>query len=179
MKQEIAIRKKDVQRLFKVITGIAKKIVCVDIDNTLANVNLEIEKLGFSINRYPAKIKENFWVAHDGLSILKNAQPIQETLSLVRLLERMEAEVVFATARSPELADVTEHWLIRHQLTGPVFYVHNKILVEADVYIEDSPLEIERLLDMDRIVLIPEWPYNRKVAHKNSISYKVGGITNV
>ena len=34
------------------------KIIAVDIDNTLANVNRELIRLGYSIKKYPAKLPE-------------------------------------------------------------------------------------------------------------------------
>jgi uncharacterized HAD superfamily protein len=149
------------------------KIVCVDIDNTLANINFLLKKLGYSIKKYPAKLPAGFWETHTGIKLLQEAQPIPETIAVINLFRDAGAEVVFATARGPELARITEEWLTAHRLEGEVFYVHSKTLVEADVYVEDSPQEIRRILKLGSKVLVPEWPYNR-ISHRNIINYRIG-----
>lgn len=174
--EEIAVKRECFARYMRVMSGISGKIVCVDIDNTIANTNEELARMGYNTNRYPAKeINGEFWFSRDGLAALVKAKPIRETLSIIKLMEKMKAEVVFATARHIALAHTTENWLAQYQLSKPVFYVHNKLLVEADVYIEDSPAEIEGLIKVGKTVLVPEWPYNAGIRHKNIIHYWISG----
>ncbi len=149
------------------------KIIAVDIDNTLANVNRELIRLGYSIKKYPAKLPRGFWETKDGIRLLQNARPIPETVALINLFRDAGAEVIYGTARSPIMRDITESWLISNGLEGEVFYVHNKTLIEADIYVEDSPQEIKRILKLGAKVIVPEWPYNRAF-HKNVINYRIG-----
>lgn len=157
----------------KLLSKAKGRIVCVDMDNTLADINSGLKKLGYNTKKYPAKLPAGFWNTHVGFKLLQEAQPIPETIAVINLLRDAGAEVVFATARNPELARITEEWLTAHRLEGEVFYVHSKTLVEADVYVEDSPQEIRRILKLGSKVLVPEWPYNR-IIHRNIISYRIG-----
>jgi hypothetical protein len=173
---KITVREEELNSAVHLLRSTAGKIVCVDIDNTLANINAELKKMGYRIDRYPNKeLNRDFWFGYDGQSAMIKAKPITETLALTEYISAMQAEVVLATARHPALAKMTEDWLARYGLVYPVFYVHNKLLVEADVYIEDNPAEIKALLKADRSVFVPEWPYNAGIRHKNIIHYTIGG----
>jgi hypothetical protein len=173
---DIIVREEELNSAVHLLRSTAGKIVCIDIDNTLANTNAELKRMGYCTDKYPnKKLNEDFWFGYDGQSAMVKAKPITETLSLAEYISAMQAEVVLATTRHPALAKITEDWLTRYRLVYPVFYVHNKLLIEADVYIEDNPAEIKTLLRADRPVFIPEWPYNAGIRHKNVIHYTIGG----
>jgi uncharacterized HAD superfamily protein len=174
--REIKVRQTDISRYLSVMSNIRRKIVCVDIDNTIANTNTELERMGHDVKKYPnPKLGEDFWFSREGLTVLTKAEPIRETMSVVRLMDKLGAEIIFATARHIALARITEEWLARYRLAKPVFYVHSKLLAEADVYIEDSPAEIRRLLQAGLTVLVPEWPYNNSFDSSNLIHYMITG----
>jgi hypothetical protein len=174
--REIKVRQTDIGRYLSVISNIRHKIVCVDIDNTIANTNKELSRMGHDVKRYPnPKLGEDFWFSREGLTAMTKAEPIRETISVVRLMDKLGAEIVFATARHIALARITEEWLAKHQLAKPVFYVHNKLSMEADVYIEDSPAEISQLLEAGLTVLAPEWPYNNNLDSSSLVYYAIGG----
>lgn len=152
------------------------KIVCIDLDNTLVNVNDQLKAQGYSIRRYPAKLPHNFWKTQTGIKILRDAQPIPETIALINLFRGAGAEIIFGTARDIEHREITEKWLARHCLEGEVYYVPNKAILEADIYVDDSPQEIERLVRIGAKVIVPEWPYNRQITDRNIISYRRRGF---
>jgi hypothetical protein len=177
--REIKVRQTDIGRYLSVISNIRHKIVCVDIDNTIANTNKELARMGHDVRSYPnPKLGEDFWFSREGLTVLTKAEPIRETISVIRLMDKLGAEIVFATARHIALARITEEWLSKYRLTKPVFYVHNKLSMEADVYIEDSPAEISCLLKAGLTVLAPEWSYNNNFSGSNLVYYAIGGNNN-
>lgn len=151
------------------------KLVCIDIDNTLANVNRELEKLGYNIDIYPNPfIDKNFWLNFEGQMLLFNAQPITTTLAIMNTIyTNFDVEIFFATARPLELIDITYAWLIKNNILGEVYFTENKLQIDADIYIEDDPFTIEKLLKNQKTVLIPSWSYNRHIKHPSAIHYDI------
>lgn len=154
------------------------RLVCVDIDNTLANVNKELNKLGYDINIYPNPfIDKKFWLNFEGQMLLFNAELITTTLAIINsIYTNFNTEIFFATARPLELMDITYAWLIKNNILGEVYFTENKLQIDADIYLEDDPFIIEKLLENQKTVLIPKWSYNRHIEHTSAIHYDISRI---
>ncbi|MGH2331798.1 hypothetical protein [Thermoanaerobacter mathranii] len=151
------------------------KLVCVDIDNTLANVNAELKKLGYDISIYPNPyIDKNFWLNFEGQMLLFNAEIIKTTSAIINsIYNNFDVEIFFATARPLELIDITYAWLIKNNILSEIYFTQNKVQLDADIYIEDDPVTIETLLKNGKTVLIPRWKYNSHIEHPLAIHYSI------
>jgi antitoxin component YwqK of YwqJK toxin-antitoxin module len=151
------------------------KLVCVDIDNTLANVNAELEKLGYDISIYPNPyIDKNFWLNFEGQMLLLNAEIIKTTLAIISsIYTNFNIEIFFATTRPLDLIDITYAWLIKNNILSEVYFTQNKLQLDADIYIEDDPAVIETLLKNNKTVLVPRWEYNSHIEHPLAIHFSI------
>jgi len=151
------------------------KLVCVDIDNTLANVNNELKKLGYDINIYPNPFIDNdFWLNFEGQMLLFNAELIKTTLAILNTLyHNFDVEIFFATSRPLDLIDITYAWLIKNNIMADVYFTKNKPQLDADIYIEDEPTTIEKLINLQKTVLVPKWPYNAHIESPLAIHYDI------
>ncbi|HHY79084.1 MAG TPA: hypothetical protein GX516_01745 [Thermoanaerobacter sp.] len=153
---------KELNKFLRMLYTIPGKIVAVDIDNSLINVNKELERLGYDINLYPnPELTEDFWTSREGVDILLNAELISITVNFAASFIKLGAEVVFVTSRSEELKLLTEEWLQKYFPGFEVYFTKEKHLLDADIYLEDDPQQIQKIISLNKTVLIPEWPYNR------------------
>lgn len=150
-----------------------KQVMVVDICNTLANVNEQLERLGFDIRQYPAAVPGE--VFHKGDVFLK-ANPINETIFMLRMMA-IRYEVVYLTARSFSSREITLQWLEKHDCPsgrvhhtlgykkGDFFRHFMKSGMKVEAVFEDSPQEIEsiRTVAPDVKIYIPRWHYNEHV----------------
>lgn len=159
------------RKYLNLLKKVDRKIVCVDIDNTICDTNSELAKLGlFDVTKYPAPIPEDFWTSEKGLGIYSTARPIKNTLRIAATLASLGATVTIATKRPPSALATTLNWFIKNkipqifypqdQAVPQIMFVNTKLEAEADIYIEDDPTEIQKLIDNNKIVLVPEWHYN-------------------
>ncbi|SHF76846.1 hypothetical protein SAMN02746089_02524 [Caldanaerobius fijiensis DSM 17918] len=149
------------------------KIVVCDIDNTVADVNGVLRRLGYDTSVYPnPELNDDFWLSFKGVEILMKAKPFVNTLYMVVGLQNAGAEVCFATARNRYLMPATYIWLARNGVkSDTVYFTPDKLSLEGDVYVEDDPAQIKRLLSAGKTVLIPEQFYNKGIEHKNAIYF--------
>ncbi|ERM91244.1 hypothetical protein O163_11470 [Caldanaerobacter subterraneus subsp. yonseiensis KB-1] len=169
-------RIKDLDKFMKLLYTMDKKIVAVDIDNTLVNVNGELEKRGYDINIYPhPDLTEKFWESLEGIKILYNAKPIISTIKTVNTFINFGAEVVIVTSRNIKLKKLTEDWIKRYHEGEPkIYFTKEKHQLDADIYVEDDPAQITKLITLGKTVVIPEWPYNQQFKDiNNTIYYKI------
>ncbi|MDI3519238.1 MAG: hypothetical protein PWQ34_1385 [Caldanaerobacter sp.] len=167
---------KDLPKFLNLLYNAEGKIVAFDIDNTLINVNKRLEEIGYNTVLYPnPKLTENFWTTVEGTNILLGAEPILSSLKLLITFLNLGAEVVFATSRSMELKSLTERWVEKYFPGFEVYFTKEKHLLKADIYLEDDPQQIQKLLSLNKTVLIPEWPYNLGLfeTFKNAIYYSI------
>ncbi|WP_028991443.1 5' nucleotidase, NT5C type [Thermoanaerobacter thermocopriae] len=169
-------RVKDLDKFIKLLYTMEGKIIAVDIDNTLANVNSELEKRGYSTNVYPhPELTEKFWETLEGITTLYNAKPIFSTIKTVNTFINFGAEVVIVTSRNIKLKKLTEDWIKRYFKNEPeIYFTKEKHQLDADVYFEDDPAQIKTLITINKTVIIPEWPYNQGFKDiDNTIYYKI------
>lgn len=159
-----------------------KKILLVDLDNTLANTNGQLKKMGIDTGSYPAPVPEEIW--NDG-RIFLNAEPILPVISFVMAMHWFRYNILYLTARPEHTQWATEIWLFKNGLPdAPIFHTQGKPKGEvvssfSNVWgaVEDSPNEITSLRSVKRNleIFIPDWPYNRGVKGKR---IKTGGTVN-
>lgn len=154
-----------------------KKVMLVDIDNTLANINKELRKQGINTNVYPSPVPKDIW--KDG-TIYKDAKPILPIVNWVKRLSASKNNVLlYITSRPPETKGITEKWLSKHiGISEPVFYTEGMPKGEAIKYyfgenamreiewvaIDDAPHEIMSYLNLGiKEIFAPDWPYNRHI----------------
>jgi len=167
---------KELDKFLKILYTVNGKIVAFDIDNTLINVNKEIQRLGYDINSYPnPTLTEDFWVYEEGINILFNAAFVPTTIKFIATFSTLNAEIVFVTSRSPKLKTFTENWIKKYFPGFEVYFTKEKYQLDADIYVEDDPRQIQKLISLNKTILVPEWPYNQNLFKglKNVIYYKV------
>jgi len=163
-------------KFLPLLSNVKDKTVCIDIDNTLANVNAELISRGYDISQYPnPKLKDNFWKTDHGKRILLDAQPIKNTIRIAHTLINMGANPIFATKRSTALTAITYKWFQKHikPIWGKssVFYSQNKVSLNADIYFEDNPAEILEMLKAGKTVFTPTWSYNDSIFQAPRLIY--------
>ena len=146
------------------------KVFFVDICNTLADVNGELNRLGFQTSVYPSVVPAEVFTEE----MYRQAAPIWPIIRLVQRLAKQYA-IVYLTARPENVREVTKEWLQAYGLpAGPV--VHTQGRLKGNVALElvhpnwiagameDSPHELEsyaRFIPGIRL-LIPDWPHNEE-----------------
>ncbi|MFU0783686.1 MAG: hypothetical protein ACFWT2_11600 [Thermoanaerobacterium thermosaccharolyticum] len=167
---------KDLKKFIKILTNIKGKLICCDIDNTLANVNAQLLKAGYDISQYPnPALNQDFWVSYSGLELLIKAQKIKNTCKILDVLEELGADIFFATSRDIRLKQLTRKWIDKQKIWNfhEIYFTASKHILEADVYIEDDREQISKLLSIGKPVLIPSWTYNQGFENKNAIYFNI------
>jgi hypothetical protein len=150
-----------------------KKIVVVDICNTLANVNGELARRGYDTSVFPARVPINLFQDY---SLFSEAQPINESIFLLRQLATIYS-IVYLTARPIESEAVTQLWLERHYCPksllfhtmgrpkGEFFRFFKDAGIEVAGVLEDAPHELESIREAQPHVktFIPRWNYNQHI----------------
>ena len=149
-----------------------KKVFFVDICNTLANVNEQLNLLGFQTDVYPAPIPAEVFTEE----LFRQAKPIQTVVNLVKRLVDRGNSLVYLTARSESVREVTLEWLRANAIpAGPVIHTNGRLkgeialeLVHVDWIagaVEDSPQEIEGYVEAIPGIrlLVPEWTHNEGI----------------
>ncbi len=146
-----------------------RKIIFVDIDNTLANTNAQLERLGIDISAYPANVPSELW----SKDIFKSAEPIEPVINFVNAIHP-HYKIVYLTAREGIYHELTLHWLEKNNLPiAPIVHTNGRdkgqfiqIFSSTEKVvgaIEDSPHEINSMIDAkeDLLLFVPDWEYNR------------------
>jgi hypothetical protein len=158
----------------EILTLSKGKIVCVDIDNVVADVNAQLALKGYDISVYPnPELTYDFWRTYEGLDILYKARKIQSTCEILQALDNAGAEIYFATGRDFALKELTESWLQNNGIWNgdEVYFSTSKHFLDADIYIEDDPFQIARIISTQKPVIIPEWEYNKDFADFSNVYY--------
>lgn len=158
-----------------------KRIILVDVDNCIANVNSELQKKGYRTDVYPSPIPPNVFECG---SIFRDAKPITNVINHIENIKVKGRDlIVFITARpnKSHIRKITREWIIKHTPFEPFTLYTNgvykgkvikklyttSIMRDYDwVVIDDAPHEImsyvslkkEANINMD--IYIPEWSYN-------------------
>lgn len=161
-----------------------KRIILVDLDNSIANVNGELQKRGYSTDVYPSPIPSCIF---NDESIYRNARPIGSVIDTIKELNREGQDMfLFFTARSSEkhIHVTTQEWLVKNTpFTFPMFYTKGipkgnliksiysfKTMRDYEwVVLDDAPHEIMSYLNLKNEAnikmdfYIPDWSYNRHI----------------
>lgn len=167
---------KDLRKFTNILTNVKGKLICCDIDNTLANVNAQLKKAGYDVSQYPnPELKEDFWTSYEGLDILIKAQKIKNTSKILDVLDELGADIFFATSRDIRLRELTKKWIEKNGIYNEhtIYFTATKHILEADIYIEDNPEQISKLLSIGKPVLIPSWQYNQGFEGENAIYFNI------
>ncbi|MBT1280266.1 HAD family acid phosphatase [Thermoanaerobacter sp. CM-CNRG TB177] len=167
---------KDLPKFLNLLYSVEGKIIAFDIDNTLINVNKRLEEMGYNTVLYPnPELTEDFWTTVEGTSILLGAEPIPGSLKLLTTFINLGAEVVFVTSRNRELKFLTEKWAEKYFPGIEVYFTKEKHRLDADIYVEDDPVQIKQILNTNKLVLIPKWPYNLDLfeTFENAVYYNI------
>lgn len=146
-----------------------KKVFFVDICNTIANVNEQLNLRGFQTDVYPSPIPAEAFTDE----LFRQAKPIWTVINLVKRLVDQGYSLVYLTARSENIREVTLEWLKAYDLpVGPLIHTNGRLkgeivmeLVPVDWIagaIEDSPHEIVGYVEAIPGIrlLVPEWTHN-------------------
>jgi len=145
-----------------------KEIFFVDICNTLADVNGQLNLLEFQTDVYPSRVPTEVFTEE----LFRQAEQIWPIVKLVKKMAQ-HCSIVYLTARREEMRSVTLEWLKTFALpAGPVIHTNGRLKGEVALElvspewiggaVEDSPQEIEgyiRAIPGIRL-LIPEWTHN-------------------
>ncbi|MEG6569110.1 5' nucleotidase, NT5C type [Thermoanaerobacterium thermosaccharolyticum] len=167
---------KDLKKFTSLLTNVKSKLVCCDIDNTLANVNAQLLKAGYDTSQYPnPALNDDFWTSYEGFEILIKAQKIKNTSKILDVLDELGADIFFATSRDMRLKELTRKWIEKNGIYNEhtIYFTATKHILEADIYIEDNPEQISKLLSIDKPVLIPSWQYNQGFDNENAIYFNI------
>ncbi|SNX54223.1 hypothetical protein [Thermoanaerobacterium sp. RBIITD] len=167
---------KDLQKFTSLLTNVKGKLICCDIDNTLADINTQLLKAGYNISQYPNPVlNEDFWTSYEGLDILIRAKKIKNTSKILDVFNGLGADVFFATSRNIRLRELTRKWIEKQGIYNKhaVYFTASKHILEADVYLEDDPQQISKLLSIGKPVLIPSWQYNQGFDSENAIYFNI------
>jgi hypothetical protein len=149
-----------------------RKTWLIDICNSLADLNTELEKRGFRTDIYPAPSPKEIW---QDMSIYSTARPIWNIIRLVKKLAET-SDIIYLTARPVEAREVTLEWLEKYGLPkAPLIHTNGRLKGEfvrafqPDLAIagaiEDAPHEIASYLQAkpDMELLVPDWGYNAHI----------------
>lgn len=159
-----------------------KRIVITDIDNTIANVNKELENKGYRTDIYPSPVPLHLF--NDG-SVFREAEPMEYVIKFIeQMIDDKQDMCVFLTSRDRKHISVTREWIKKHTpFTFPIYFTggvpkgevlrklfSDKIIREYGwVVFEDSPHEIMSYLalknevNVDMKFYIPSWKYNNHI----------------
>lgn len=167
---------KDLRKFTNILTNVKGKLICCDIDNTLADVNTQLKKAGYDTSQYPnPALNDDFWTSYEGLDILIKAQKIKNTSKILNVLDELGADIFFSTSRDIRLKQLTRKWIEKQKIWNfhEIYFTASKHILEADVYVEDDPQQISKLLSIGKPVLIPQWQYNQGFDNENAIYFNI------
>lgn len=157
-----------------------KKVVLVDICNTLADVNAQID-LVTGVSRpegiyYHPAVTKGFFEEH--LEIFSNARVIDGAVEFVNRLAA-SYEVMYFTARPECSRDVTVEWLnVNGFPAAPVVFTVDKVTsckkMDVAFAVDDAPAEVHAYNRAGILCLVPAWDYNKDLPGR--FVYRKGGV---
>lgn len=143
-----------------------KQVVLIDICNTLADVNQQIDMVtGVSRPKgtyfHPA-VNENFFERH--MEVFSNAKVISGSIEFVNRLARTY-EIRYCTARPKCSYEITRVWLSNHGYpSAPIIFTNDKVSschkMNVAFAIDDAPHEAVAYSRAGILCLVPAWDYN-------------------
>lgn len=148
-----------------------KKKIAVDICNTLADINSELEKrLGKNPNPkeylHPKVVSlggNRYFI--ENMDIFENAKPLKDAVRVMNELSK-KYDILYFTARPIIASKVTEEWLRACDFPEGELFMNLKNkgelakILRVSFAIEDSPHEIESYRKNNIDVIVIKQPYN-------------------
>lgn len=157
-----------------------KKVVLVDICNTLADVNQEIEIMT-GVKRTPGIyyhpcVSEKWFETN--LQVFENASVIGGSVECINSLAQVY-EIVYLTARPEVSEQVTRRWLKKAGFPeARIIFSKDKVGASKDMKvafaIDDAPAEVEAYTKAGIMTKVPAWDYN--IYCRNRFVYPRGGV---
>lgn len=153
----------------------SKKLIAVDLCNTISNVNAQLVKYDVDFGLYPGNFPEGFWSSSEGLRIFSKADPMDGAIKAVGFLQNyFQGDVVYVTKRPPESKFVTRRWLEVHGFPdGDLVFCDDKVPFFKNsnlcAVMEDDPVLVKQAHDCGNLVFMHLWPYNQHVEGANIV----------
>ncbi|OAT83486.1 LNS2 domain-containing protein [Desulfotomaculum copahuensis] len=152
--------------------------IAVDIDNTVANTNLElVRRFGIPLNKYPApQIPPKFFTSDEGMRLFQRSEPFPGAADALRLFSDLGYRVAYISSRPGNTMFLTVRWLKSHGF--PVEQARDQVSCGLDqnrklemitkelaavAVFEDDPRMARYALVYGLTVWLKDWPYNRKL----------------
>ncbi|RKO65731.1 hypothetical protein D7024_01270 [Desulfofundulus salinus] len=148
--------------------------IAVDVDNTVANTNLElVRRFGVSLKKYPApEVPPGFFCTEEGLRLLQRAEPFPRAAETLKTLAELGYRIAYVSSRPGDALFLTVRWLQKHGFPADQVLcgldrqgkaeVATKELQAVAVF-EDDPVLAAVLLAHVPALWLKDWPYNRKL----------------
>lgn len=158
-----------------------KPVVLVDICNTLANVNEQIDVVT-GVSRpegtyfHPAVRDESFFEGH--MEVFSNARVLDGSIEFVNRLASTY-EVLYFTARPECSYEITREWLRTNGFpVAPIIFTKDKVAscreMNVAFAVDDAPHEVMAYSRAGILCLVPAWDYNVTVPGR--FVYRKGGV---
>ncbi len=158
-----------------------KQVVLVDICNTLADVNEQIN-LVTGVSRpegtyyHPAVTGDAFFEKH--LEVFSNAHVLDGSVEFVNRIARTY-DVLYVTARPECSYEVTRKWLHENGYpAAPITFTKDKVSscreLNVAFAVDDAPAEIMAYNRSGILCLVPAWDYNINMLGR--FVYRKGGV---
>ena len=157
-----------------------KQVVLVDICNTLANINEQIDRIT-GVSRpmgtyfHPA-VSDGFFEGH--MDVFSDARVLDGSVEFVNRLARTY-EILYFTARPESAEMVTREWLLKNGYpAAPVVFTKDKVHscreMNVAFAVDDAPEEVVAYGKAGILCLVPAWDYN--VNMPGRFVYRKGGM---
>lgn len=102
-----------------------------------------------------------FWEECRTHKLLRFVDPIPGAREALHHLRLNGHDITFITARKDTYADDTQVWV--HNVLGmfPVVHSRDKTVIDADIWVDDSPGQIRHLSEAGKTAVVYKQPWNR------------------
>jgi hypothetical protein len=145
--------------------------IAVDIDNTVANTNLElVRRFGISLKKYPApEVPPGFFASREGMQMLQKVEPFPHAARALEVLADLGYRIAYISSRPGDALFATVRWLqvngfpADQVVTGLVGDAKLDVIreLEPTAVFEDDPIAVKMLVGRVPAVWLKDWPYNR------------------
>ncbi len=149
--------------------------ITADVDNTVANTNLELIRMfNISLRKYPSpEVPPEFFCGGDEcLQMFQKVEPFPNAAETLQTMAQLGYKIAYLSSRPVAALFITVRWLQKHGFpadqvlcgldpAGKVEVVTKEL--KAVAAFEDDPLLVAALLDKVPALWLKDWQYNRKL----------------